>query len=52
MIRRLTSFSAPLQIAITLQSDGEVALPGDHFPQSGGFNESSLAIPVNGSRGA
>jgi hypothetical protein len=48
MIRRLTSFAAALQLAITSESDGEVAPPGDQFAQSGRFNESSLAIPVNG----
>jgi hypothetical protein len=52
MVRRLTSFAAALQLVIALQSDGEVAPPGDHFAQSGGFNESSLAIPVIVSRGA
>jgi hypothetical protein len=41
MIRRLTSFATALQLAITSESDGEVAPPGV-------FNESSLAIPVNG----
>jgi len=49
MIRRLTSFAAALQLVITLQSDGEVAPPGDHFAQSDVFDESSLAIPVIGS---
>jgi len=47
MIRRLASFSAPLQIAITSELDGEFAPPDDHFAQSGRFDESSLAIPVN-----
>jgi hypothetical protein len=48
MIRRLTSFAVSLHIAITSESDGEFAPPDDHFAQSGRFNESSLAIPVNG----
>jgi hypothetical protein len=52
MIRGFTSFAAALQLVITSESDGEVALPGDHFARSGGFYESSLAIQVNGSRRA